>query len=333
MPSASRLVTSRRQPGQAASRRPASSAHASARCSQLSSMQQRAPVGQRLGDGGAGRLAAGVLQAERVGHGVRHALGLANRGQRRQPDAIGEASRQAGGHLGGQAGLAAAARAGEGDQPARRRVGLEERNQRGQFRLPPEEGRARSGRVTRRPYAKIGEHSVTLRSWQSRGQASGPSSLHYTSSRRAPAGWSAYVPPWKAVTAAVACMLPSTSMGRDRDGRRLISMIALGSTLGTRSAVRSPLVSCPCPSTACSRSRRSPGNRGWRRSGRHSFRVAPPGRSPSSSRNRRPVHGVADAAAFREHDRLALMRVVRQDHRVVVGGIWWRVLCTAAGLP
>ena len=162
--------------------------------------EERAPVGERLGDGRDGRLASRVLQAERVGHGVGDALGLTDRGQqasqtpsgkRRSKWAVTSVARRVLPLPPGPVRVISPRGAGSGSSSA---------TSAGQFRLPPEEGRARSGRVTRRPHAKIGEHSVTFahgNPWASGGHKV----LHYTPFR------AAYVPPWKAVTAAVACML------------------------------------------------------------------------------------------------------------------------------
>ena len=65
--------------------------------------------------------------------------------------------------------------------------------------------------------------------------------------RRQPARYG-YVPappaPWKLVTSAVAWMLERISPGMAFDGRLVIAATAAGSSLGARSAVSSPLVSC-----------------------------------------------------------------------------------------
>ena len=127
MPSGSRLVARIRSCGQARSRASASVAHASTRCSQLSSTSSSC---RRAADRAAW-LSSRPARPPRACPARRPrpaapASGSASGGQLDEPDAVRKCAEQAGGDLERQAGLADAARAGERQQarPAQQPAGL-----------------------------------------------------------------------------------------------------------------------------------------------------------------------------------------------------------------
>ena len=79
--------------------------------------EQRIPIAQRLEQGVPRRADAVAAHAQRVGHVVRHELGIRKWGELHPRDSVRVLRAQAGGHLEGETGLAAAARAGEREEP------------------------------------------------------------------------------------------------------------------------------------------------------------------------------------------------------------------------
>ncbi len=93
--------------------------------------EERGPGGEEGGQGRQHRAARSFPQAEGGGHGDRDARGIGDRREFDKPEALREGGSEVGCKLQGEAGLAAAADTGEGEQPL---IGVQEQiAQRGEF--------------------------------------------------------------------------------------------------------------------------------------------------------------------------------------------------------
>ena len=103
-----------------------------------------------------------VRQPQRARDLAEDQAGVLDGSQVDEDDAVGEPRRRLGGHGEGEAGLADAGRAGEGEQP---RVGLgERRHERREFGVPTDQGERRTReRGTATPGGDDWRHSTPIR--------------------------------------------------------------------------------------------------------------------------------------------------------------------------